>query len=1189
MTEAWIHNADPAELWNLGPHLDIARAWTPRPAQDLYRIPIGVDEAGTPVELDFKETSLGGAGPHGLIIGGSGSGRGSLLRSIVTGLMATHSPADVNFVLAEYIASPAFGDLENAPHVSAFAPALESDPDLLRRLRDSLEVELSRRMELLRAVGAKNFWEYRQMQESGDQRCQEPLPALFVVMDEFLRVLEKQPDFVEILVRVGRLGRSLGTHMLLASHRLEQGDLRSLEPFLPFRVALRTFNADESRMVIGIPDAGEIPSGTGRGYLRTPDSIEQFKTATVPQSDSENELLATILAAMRDKAPSARQILPPEAPPNLAAGLLNLGPGFDVDRAWAPRPIEDLYRIPIGVDEAGNPFELDLKEAELGGIGPHGMIIGATGSGKSELLRTIVLGLMATHPPTDVNFVLADYLGGATFPEFKNAPHVSATIPALIAKSELLARFRDSLAGELGRRVELLRTAGANSIWDYRQMRESGDQRCAEPLPMLFVVLEDFDGMLTHQPDLAETLVMIGRLGRSLGVRMLLTSQRVDDTRLRPLDGMLSYRIALRTFSAAESRAAIGVPDAYDLPPESGVGYLRTSDGIRQFKTAYVSGGEPEESLLATTLAEMRGKAASAYQIWLPPLDEPPTLDALLPPLQQNEVRGYTAVRRPTDRPLQVPMGLLDDPYLRRQDPMVLDLDTHGAIVGQDGSGKSTAMSTLIASLALTHTPREVQFYCVDLGGGSLAAFRDLPHVGSVIIELDVDAVRRTMFELDALLARRQQLFRQLGIRSMAELRDRRLRGEPDPDPYGDVFLLIDGWEALRAAFPEMDVDVRQLAEKGLTLGVHVVVAAKQWAAIRPGLRNLLQNRIELRLSDSDQSEIDPKHAARVPQYQPGRGMHPSKQHFLTALPRMDGVKLADLVEADREAYREKGRWPRPVQEVYRDSHADAVANLVNQVRSGWRGYPAPPVHQLPTELPYRFPPAHDSKLIPLGIGEKALQPVHLDFRREPHFYAIGERGSGRTTLLRTIIRGITERYAPQEALILLVDYRRTLLGFLTTEHLAAYVITPDQLRSHVEDVIPALRKRMPGPHVTQEQVRNRSWWSGPDLFIVVDDYELVASGGENPLAPLAEFLPMAADLGLHVVLTRDSAGAGRALYERFIATLRETNPPALAMSANADEHKLIGTTPSRPLPPGRGTLVSRLDGYQLIQTPLVP
>lgn len=1187
MTEAWTHDADPSELWNLGPRLDIDRAWAPRPTEALYRIPIGVDESGDPVELDFKESALDGMGPHGLLVGANGTGKAAFLRTIVTGLMVTHSPTDVNFVLAEYIGGPTFGDFENAPHVSAFASGLESDPDLVRRLQDALEVESSRRMELLSSAGAKSFREYRRMRESDDQRCPEPLPALFVVIDEFSRTLEESPDFAEILVKLGRLGRSLGIHMLLASHRLLPGDLRFLEPFLSCRIALRTFSADESRMAIGIPDAYELPTGPGRGYLRAPDRIKQFKAAFVPYSDSVDGLVVDSLAEMREKAPSAQQIVPPPAQPTLTADLWNLGPGFDVDQAWGPRPIADLYRIPIGMDEAGKPVEIDFKEAELGGIGPHGLIIGAPGSGKSELLRTIVLGLMATHPPTDVNFVLADHLGSTTFRNFKNAPHVSAIIPALISEPDLLGRFQESLGGELKRRMDALSGVGAKDIWEYRQMRESGDQRCQEPLPTLFVVLEQSDEMLARQPTLIETLVMICRAGRSLGVRMLLSSQKLDDRSSRALCRKLAYRIALKTFNATDSRAVIGVPDALDLPPEPGLGYLRTADGIKQFKTAYVSGGEPGASLLETTLAQMRNNGPAAQQIWQPPLDTPPTLDALLPPLQHNDVRGYMAVRRPGDRQLQVPLGMLDVPYYRRQHPMVLDLDAHGAIVGRDGSGKSTAMCTLIASLALTHTPHEVQFYCFDLGGGSLAAFRDLPHVGSVITGLDVDAVRRTTIELDALLARRQQLFQQLGIQSMAELRDRRLRGEPDPDPYGDVFLLIDGWRELQEESVDPATAVHHLAERCLPYGIHVFVTAKRWSEIRSEMRNLLQTRIELRLSEPDQSQIGPKSAARVPHAQPGRGMHPSKLHFLTALPRVDGAELEDLVETDRKAAKEEGLWPRPVQEVCKDSHTDAVADLVKRVRSSWRGYPAPPVQLLPTNLAYRFPPTNDPKLIPLGIGENALQPVHLDFRRHPHFYAIGERGSGRTTLLRTIIRGITERYTPQEALIMLVDYRRTLLGFLTTEHMAAYVITPDQLRSHVEDVVPALRKRMPGPYVTQEQVRNRSWWSGPDLFIVIDDYELMTHGYDNPLAPLAEFLPLAADLGLHVVLTRDSAGASRAVYEPFIAELRKTEPPGLAMSANADEGILIGSARSRPLPPGRGTLVG--GRQELIQTPFIP
>jgi S-DNA-T family DNA segregation ATPase FtsK/SpoIIIE len=871
--------------------------------------------------------------------------------------------------------------------------------------------------------------------------------------------------------------------------------------------------------------------------------------------------------------------------------LWNLGPRLDVDQAWAPRPIEDLYRIPIGVDEAGGPVEIDFKESALGGMGPHGLLLGANGSGKAGFMRTIVLGLMATHSPTDVNFMLVEHIGGAAFRDFENAPHVSALIPELQFRPDLLGRLPEALEGELSRRMAVLNSAGAKNFREYRQMRDSGDQRCHEPLPALFVVIDAFTRTLEEQPDFAGVLVRIGRLGRSLGVHLLLASYRLMHGDLRFLEPFLSYRIALRTFSADESRMAIGIPDAFDLPAGPGLGYLRTSDDIKQFKAASVSDGGSEPSLLEVTLAEMRGKGPSARTIWLPPLEKPPTLDALLPPLQHTEARGYTTVRRPSGGPLQVPVGLLDLPYRQRQDPMVLDLDGHGAIVGDAGSGKSTAMCTLVASLALTHTPREVQFYCVDLGGGSLAALRDLPHVGTVVTKPDVEAVRRIIIDLNALLARRQQGFRQLQIEGMADFRERLQRGELPQDPHGDVFLLVDGWATFRAELADLQTDVRHLAETGLAYGIHVFVTAKRWAEILPGLRDLLQIRIELHLNEPGESQIDPKVAEQVPRDQPGRGLHPNKLHFLTALPRVDGSELGHLMGVELKAAQDERRPPRPTWEVYAASQSEGGADLVNRVRSSWRGYPAPPVRLLPTSLAYQqLPQPNDPKLVPLGIGENALQPMYLDFRKLPHFYAIGERGSGRTSLLRTIIRGITERYTPREALIMLVDYRRTMLGFLTTEHMAAYVITPEQLTSHVEDVVPALRKRLPGPAVTQEQVRDRSWWKGPDLFVVVDDYELVASGGDNPLAPLAEFLPMAADVGLHVVLTRDSAGAARGLFEPFIATLRQTSAPALAMSANADEGVLIGGTRSRPLPQGRGTLVSHLHGPpQLIQIPFIP
>ena len=230
-------------------------------------------------------------------------------------------------------------------------------------------------------------------------------------------------------------------------------------------------------------------------------------------------------------------------------------------------------------------------------MGPHGLIIGATGSGKSELLRTLVLGLALTHSPEILNFVLVDFKGGATFLGLERLNHVSAVITNLEEELPLVDRMRDALHGEIVRRQELLRAAGNYaSLRDYERDRERGAKLA--PLPTLFIVLDEFSELLAAKPEFIDLFVMIGRVGRSLGVHLLLASQRLEEGRLRGLDTQLSYRIGLRTYSAAESRIVLGVPDAYELPSRPGSGYLKTeATEMTRFKAAYVSGpsgGEPD-------------------------------------------------------------------------------------------------------------------------------------------------------------------------------------------------------------------------------------------------------------------------------------------------------------------------------------------------------------------------------------------------------------------------------------------------------------------------------------------------------------------------------------------------------------------------------------------------------------------
>ncbi|MER7858113.1 type VII secretion protein EccCa [Amycolatopsis japonica] len=940
----------------------------------------------------------------------------------------------------------------------------------------------------------------------------------------------------------------------------------------------------------------------------------------------EAEALARLLAPYR--VGTAAQDAAEEEPLLSNPGLLELLgiPGdpmtFDVQQAWRPRPVRDRYRVPFGVGEYGQPVELDIKEAAMEGMGPHGLCIGATGSGKSEFLRTLVLGMLATHSSSTLNFVLVDFKGGATFLGLDAAPHVSAVITNLADEVTLVDRMKDALAGEMNRRQEALKNGGNfKNVWEYEKARENGAD--LDPLPALFIVCDEFSELLAAKPDFIDLFVAIGRLGRSLQMHMLLASQRLEEGKLRGLDSHLSYRIGLKTFSAAESRAAIGVPDAFELPSVPGGGYLKydTSTLVR-FKASYVSGPyrpagikaagpvatvvradkrpqlfvpdfvelpkepEPQQieaapveeakseeavepSELDVIVSRLIGQGPPAHEVWLPPLKEPNSLDTLLPNLNPTDDRGLSPVGFFGNGRLQVPMGIVDRPYEQRRDLLWADFSGgagHGVIVGGPQSGKSTMLRTLIMSMALTHTPEEAQFYALDLGGGTLAGLQGLPHVGGVAVaRREPDKARRIVAELTTLLTEREGRFGAMGIDSMNEFRNRKRRGEikPEEDAFGDAFLIVDNWKALRDDFDELETSITKLATQGLSYGVHVIIAANRWADIRPAIKDMIGTRFELRLGDPSESDIDRRVAVNVPAGRPGRGLTRDKLHLLTGLPRIDGSSNPDDVAA-------------------------GVADAVAKIKAAWKGRPAPQVRLLPEMVTYEEVLAIDSKrntkLVPIGVNEEDLQPIYLDFAADSHFYAFADGESGKTNLLRQITRGITERYTTQEAVIILVDYRRTMLGFIGGDQLLGYAVSAAQLESMVKDVHGSMTRRLPGPDVTQEQLKTRSWWTGPELFVIVDDYDLVATQTSNPLKPLAEFLAQAKDVGLHIVVVRRSGGASRAMFDPILGKLREIAAPGMVMNGSRDEGNLVANVKPSQMPPGRGNLVTRKHGKQLMQ-----
>jgi DNA segregation ATPase FtsK/SpoIIIE, S-DNA-T family len=949
----------------------------------------------------------------------------------------------------------------------------------------------------------------------------------------------------------------------------------------------------------------------------------QAEVGTADQlSIVEAEGVARRLAPLRLAAASKSTDTPLAAEMGLAE-LLDIADPYHFDPAtgWAPRPNRDRLRVPIGVGADGGSIELDIKESAQDGMGPHGLLIGATGSGKSELLRTLVLGLAATHSSETLNFVLVDFKGGATFTSLDKLPHTAAVITNLADELPLVDRMVDAINGEMVRRQELLRRAGNfASLRDYEKARAGG--AALAPLPSLFIVCDEFSELLSAKPDFIDLFVQIGRLGRSLGVHLLLASQRLEEGRLRGLDTHLSYRIGLRTFSAMESRAVLGVPDAYELPRSPGHGYLKFgTEPLVRFKAAYVSGvfrrpgsigsgpagrggarlvqpygtrfvappdpdqtpvaaaDEPgAESLLDIMVSRLNGQGPPAHQVWLPPLSISPALDELLGPVATHPGRGLTFSNPELHGGLHVPVALVDKPFEQRRDLLWLSLEGaagHVAVVGGPQSGKSSLARTLICGLALTHTPAEVQVYCLDFGGGSLASLRELPHIGGVSGRLDTAAVRRTVGEVGTLLAEREARFANLGVDSMASYRKWRANsarpgsitdtatsvgGASATDAFGDVFLVVDGWSTVRGEFDDLEPVITDIATRGLSYGIHVVATASRWMDFRPAIRDLFGSRLELRLGDPSDSVVSRKAAANVPERMPGRGITADSLHFLTVLPELAGL-------------------------------GGDSATLAKAVASTWQGAPAPKVRLLPPVVPYaQLDVAATAGLrLPIGIAEADLQQVAIDFAAEPHFLLFGDAECGKSAFLRALATTIVSRYAPEQARIILVDYRRSLLGTVTTEHLIGYGSAAAQTAELIESVAGYMQRRLPGADVTPQQLRDRSWWTGPECFVLVDDYDLVATGPNNPLLPLLEYLPQARDIGLHVVITRRSGGAGRAMFEPVIQRLRELSSPGLVMSGSKDEGALLGNVRPAPMPPGRGWLVTRKEGVRLVQVAYLP
>ena len=672
-------------------------------------------------------------------------------------------------------------------------------------------------------------------------------------------------------------------------------------------------------------------------------------------------------------------------------GLLGMLPptAGALEDAWRAWNGDLKATIGAGVD---GPLEIDLR-AE----GPHALIAGTTGSGKSELLRTFVAAAATAIPPDRLSFLLVDYKGGAAFAPCAALPHVVDVVSDL--DEHAAERALVSLNAELKRREQILAEYGARDLLELTRR-----DAVAAP-PVLIIAVDEFAKLREEVPEFVDGVVDIAQRGRSLGVHMILAAQSLRNAFTPAIRANTNLRVALRVSEATESEDMIASPAAARIPSgesSRGRAFARTGHSeLREFQAAYVSGHTdpdvdaelrladfslidapnldqaaegPIDSDAESDLVALGEVAVEAQQRMGLAVPAPPWL----PPLP--EVLSLSAVER-SDVPIGgAAIGLVDLPHLQCQDPLVLDLEGAGnvAIFGGGNSGKTTALTTTALALAAAAPPSDVAVYCIDAAGGGLRALDDLPHCAAVIMADDEERVVRLLRTLVGLIEARE-----IAAGQAADT----VRWA------GRTVLLIDDFASFSQLYDQPGKDspfelLQRILSGGRQAAVHVVLTAPRRGALGAALAAQFGQRLVLRMPTEDDLlalGLDMK-SVRGAKLAPGSGFTQDSREFHIAVPSEFGVPIA----------------------------AAAAAASFRQSKTA-----APPIGSLPSHVPAAdLPPVTSIVAIPLGISGATLAPAAVDLS-ELHFVAIGPYRSGRSTALGAIADAVAALVeAPQMFLL---------------------------------------------------------------------------------------------------------------------------------------------------------------------------
>ncbi|MFV2043578.1 MAG: FtsK/SpoIIIE domain-containing protein [Anaerolineales bacterium] len=1132
-------------------------------------------------------TNLAAVGSIG--IAGAADQAENLARSIVCQIATNHWPTEVHLAV---VSSPQdsqkwqwIAELPHASRLIAGRPITAIDSSLSEWM-SGLENELQQREQWLEAQS--------QNRAATNGKASTPLPRLIIVIAD-LPVDYRHPGLSLLLHR----GKQLGVHAI--------------------------FLAPKAELVPGQCGAVVLARNGGAFYREAGANGGKADCEADRFSDRDAVALAGALAAV--DWPETDDI---SRPPDLVTVLDLLGTPdvsqLPIEEWWDGEAPFGYLKVPIGRQSATADLIFDLNDHD-GSHGPHGLIGGMTGSGKSEVLKCILLGLAATHSPYDLNFALIDYKGGAAFNELVQLPHTVGIVTDIETHATYAERVIQALAGEIEYRKRVLERARAAFGFGRSHIDEYRELRVKRPLPRLVIVFDEFAEFKSRNPEESKRLISIARQGRSLGVHLILATQNIEAAVDPEILQNSTFRICLRVSQGQDSVQMIGIPDAVGLPrgrayfraqtrhlfqagysggeyqqPEIGPNIREvvrvSNDGARESENLPAWGdireispnGDPGHYTEAQALVDRISASAKALRMRKPrPVWPDPLPDRLYLPeiLSKNFQGGWDGTTWHECRPWRAKtqngaspgpvLGMYDQPAEQRQVLLQLDPDQgsrHMLVFGSSGTGKSNLLRTLVASIARTQTPEDAQIYALDFGGQSaLRVLEQFPHVGAVVTRLEEERVLRLLSYLQSEVSRRGDLLRKQGVDGYRDYNAK--VGVRSRLPT--IYFIIDSYGEFKRQIPiEVTRSVASLVGGGAAVGLHLIVST----SLQADVPNDLFANIAFRLTfyQADQAEYfriigKPSEAKTREDIEnpppPGRGL-------LRGTPPLEfQAALPGEGKTDEEQTTE-------------------LSGLATEMDRAWKGNRPHPIGTLPhlVTLPKRSVrgKAHGDRAATsvLGFDYDTLSPIELDLQRDSPAFLVAAVSpqSGKTTSLRSTVLGLAESSSADELQFVFFDFHcRTMTPFRGLPHQHAYVgssagidSTLDQLNQEIERRQSMVEKAYTKNPDTFDIDKLTSGW--PKILVVIDDYDRYSERVTEARDELAKALTTGGEIGVRFLIAGNVSELPRDFDDPLIRAVRRNGEGILLSGTEGIEQfnnaRRPQGQPASGLPAGRGYLVRR-------------